>query len=116
MGASAMASERSPSMERMMARRAGGAKVGLGVDVNVCVGVGVWVGVAVAVNVGVRVGVSVSVGVAVGPKNGTPLGIWQASRTSNENTNTNVLLRECFIHSLSLWSSTPGYLIELCLW
>ena len=75
MGAIEMASGRSPSIETIAIRRAGGAKVGVGVRVGVSVGVGVYVGVAVGVNVGVREGVRLNVGVGVDPKKGALLGI-----------------------------------------
>ena len=103
MGASEIASGRSPSMERITTRRAGGAKVGVSVGEGVSVGVAVNVCVAVAVceAVGVRVGVWVAVDVceAVGGRKENPgaPGIWQASRTSNEKTKSSVLRREVFM-------------------
>jgi hypothetical protein len=86
MGAGKMASGRSPSMAKINTRRAGGAKVGIGMAeaVGVAVGSGVWVMVAVAVNVevGARVGIGETVGNKVGGIRGSSAsaGVWQASR------------------------------------
>ena len=90
-GAIEIASGRKPSIEIITTRRAGGAKVGVGVRVGVSVGVGVYVGVAVGVRVGVTEGVRLGVGVGVGPKKGTLLGIWQASRVNIKRIKKNVL-------------------------
>jgi hypothetical protein len=73
-------------MDRITTRRAGGAKVAVGVGGCVAVSVGIGVSVAVAVGVGVREGVNVRVGVEVGAPKGRPptVGIWQASRIRKE--------------------------------
>jgi len=87
MGASAIASGRRPSMDRITTRRARGAAVGA------TVGVDVSVAVCVAVTVAVNVGGSVAVSVAVGGVRGDPgrLGIWQANRRINEKKDRNSL-------------------------
>lgn len=89
-GAGTIASGRSPSIDMMMTRRAEGVKVSVGVaeGVGEAVGVAVIVGEAVAVKVGdgVAVGICVAVIVEVGTRKDRPgaLGIWHASRRSNE--------------------------------
>src|SRR6185436_11430012 len=78
MGAKRIASGRTPSMDTITTRRAGGANVGIvvadGVSVSVAVCVGVTEAVAVAVNVGVwvAVNVKVEVDVEVGTTKGSP--------------------------------------------
>jgi len=70
MDAGKIASGRSPSIETITTRRAGGAKVG--VIVGVEVGLAINVAVAVAVSVGVSVGVEVRLGVDVRRRKDNP--------------------------------------------
>jgi hypothetical protein len=87
MGASAIASGRSPSIDRITTRDA----KAVGVGVKVGNGVSVGVGVNVAVNVGVTLGVKV--GVAVGElRNGIPpFDNWHARSTNNDRPDKNIL-------------------------
>ena len=71
MGATAIASGRSPSIERIRTRRAKGAKVGVSVGEGVSLGIAVRVAVAVGLKVGVCVAVEVEVG-----KSKDILGVW----------------------------------------
>jgi hypothetical protein len=71
-GAGRIASGRSPSIERMMTRRADGVKVGVKVGEGVSVGVVVRVGVCEAVGASVCVAVAVGVPEAVGARNDSP--------------------------------------------
>src|SRR5688500_4258327 len=82
MDAGKMASGRSPSMETITTRRAGGANVGVIVGESVLVGVADGVTVCDAVGVSVGAGVTVGECEAVGRSKDSPgpLGIWQASR------------------------------------
>jgi len=87
MGASEIASGRSPSMDRINTRRA----CGVGVVVGVCVAVSVAVAVNVAVEIGVGVRVDVRLGreVAVAKGNPARLSVWQAQRMSIESKSKN---------------------------
>jgi hypothetical protein len=91
-------------MDTITTRRAGGAKIGIVVDVCVTVGAGVCVCEVVAVRVGVCVaeGVEVAVSVKAGSRIGTAAaGAWHASRTNNRsivmNTSRGDFRVRCFI-------------------
>jgi hypothetical protein len=98
-------------------RRADGVNVGVRVGEGVSVGVAVSVAVAVRVGVAVGVAVSVALGEAVGSRkdNPGPAGSWQASRSSSEQSNRDVFLRDAFMDWFSLLRGTTDDLIDFCL-